>query len=200
MIKYLVDFSEQNNKNVSICLNEAQLTGGDILFLISCSRIIGSQIRSNYKNTMVVHASDLPKGRGWSPYVWQILEGKSELVFSLIEAVDKVDRGPVWHKSKLHIPREAIFEEIADLIAKKQIELIEEGCKLVKAGRMPQKQNGGLTSYYPRRTPSDSAVEPGQTIGEIFDLLRVCDPENYPVFFHYRGRRFSLILKGIEDA
>ena len=34
------------------------------------------------KNNIVVHASDLPKGRGFSPMSWQILEGKNKIKLS----------------------------------------------------------------------------------------------------------------------
>ena len=40
---------------------------GDILFLISCSERIGDAYRQKYRHVLVLHASDLPKGRGWSP-------------------------------------------------------------------------------------------------------------------------------------
>ena len=48
--------------------------------------------------TLVLHASDLPDGRGWSPHVWDVISGKSSLTLSLINAEDSVDTGHIWKK------------------------------------------------------------------------------------------------------
>jgi methionyl-tRNA formyltransferase len=53
----------------------------------------------------------------------------------------------------------------------------------------------GEPSYYPRRTPVESQVQPDQTIAELFDLLRVADPRRFPVFFDHRGSRYVLKLE-----
>jgi len=79
--------------DISLLTCRDELMGGDLLFLISCHEIIGSDIREKYQTTLVIHASDLPNGRGWSPHVWQILEGMNEITVSLLEAVDSVDGG-----------------------------------------------------------------------------------------------------------
>ena len=46
-----------------------------------------------HKNNLVIHASDLPQGKGWSPMPWQIAEGRNDIVFTLFEAVAGVDAG-----------------------------------------------------------------------------------------------------------
>ena len=58
---------------VNIVQKKAQLGGGDILFLISCSEIINAKDRAQYKVSLVLHASDLPQGRGWSPHIWALV-------------------------------------------------------------------------------------------------------------------------------
>ena len=76
---------------VELMQTKAELTGGDILFLISCHEIVSVRDRQKYATSLVIHASGLPEGRGWSPHIWQILEGKHDIVVSLIEAQDEVD-------------------------------------------------------------------------------------------------------------
>ena len=66
---------------------------GDILFLVSCSEIVKKDIRMKFRHTLVLHASSLPKGRGWSPHIWEILNGADQIVISLLEAEDKIDSG-----------------------------------------------------------------------------------------------------------
>lgn len=53
---------------VTIVNRPDQLTGGDILFAISCSDMIRRETRALFRHSLVVHASDLPRRRGWSPH------------------------------------------------------------------------------------------------------------------------------------
>lgn len=47
----------------------------DFCFLLSCSKLISEKELSCNRHNLVVHGSELPKGRGWSPLTWKILEG-----------------------------------------------------------------------------------------------------------------------------
>ena len=42
------------------------------------------------KHSLVVHSSNLPQGKGWSPMTWQIIEGKNKITNTLFEAVSAV--------------------------------------------------------------------------------------------------------------
>ena len=50
-------------------------------------------------------------------------------------------------------------------------------------------------TYYPKRTPRDSEIDPRKSIAEQFDLVRVCDPVRFPAFFYHRGHRYVLKLE-----
>lgn len=54
---------------VRLVHSKSDLSNGDILFLVSCTELIGSDIRSRFKNTAVIHASDLPEGAGATLFV-----------------------------------------------------------------------------------------------------------------------------------
>ena len=54
-------------------------------------------------------------------------------------------------------------------------------------------------SYYPRRTPADSQIDPSQSIASQFDRIRVCDPNRFPAFFELHGKKYKLILEKIDD-
>ena len=43
-----------------------------------------------------------------------------------------------------------------------------------------------------RRSKKDSELNPKKSILENFNLLRVCDNENYPAFFKYKNEIFYL--------
>lgn len=178
---------------------KSELSGGDILFLISCSEIVGSADRSAYRATLVLHASDLPRGRGWSPHIWRLIEGADEITLSLLEAEDKVDSGRIWKKLKFPVPKHALWDEINTRLFEAEIELIDFAVSEFEQVR-PTVQDASIeASYYPRRTPADSQIDTSQSIASQFDRIRVCDPNRFPAFFELHGKKYKLILERIDD-
>ena len=69
--------SNSDNYLISIVSNASEIKKpGDILFLISCTDIVKAKVREMFAHTLVLHASDLPEGRGWSPHIWDVLARK----------------------------------------------------------------------------------------------------------------------------
>ena len=180
--------------NILIVNNSVDIVdGGDFLFLISCHEIIPSSLRIRFKYILVVHASDLPAGRGMSPHIWQILEGKKELIITLLDAADQLDAGDIWMQECVYIPSTALHDEINHIIFMSEIRLIEwalVNCETKSA--YPQK---GASSYYRKRTHQDSQIGIDATFKEAFNLLRVADPVRFPAFIEYEGVRFKIILE-----
>jgi len=198
---YLNKWIEQQRgiHQIELVRKKSELSGGDILFLISCSEIIGNEDRAAYHSCLVLHASDLPLGRGWSPHIWQILEGEKELTLSLLEAEDKVDSGRIWKKIKFQVPKHALWNEINKQLFEKEIELIDLVVNQFEK-ILPESQDLSVTAtYYPRRTPLDSKIDPLQSIASQFDKIRVCDPQRFPAFFEIQGKKYKVILEKIND-
>ena len=198
---HLLAWVDCHNKDhdIELVSKKTQLTGGDILFLVSCNEILNAKDRSSYKVTLVLHASDLPRGRGWSPHIWEIASGATSITLSLFEASDKVDSGLVWKKLHIPVAPTALWYEINQLLFSAELNLMDFA--LTSYGHIkPEEQSSDVQpSYYPLRTPENSRIDPGKTIAEQFDLLRVCDPDRFPAFFEYRGQRFILKLEKFHD-
>lgn len=177
--------------DVSVVSSSSDLAGGDLLFLVSCSEFIGSAIRAQYRATLVLHASDLPDGRGWNPHIWQVTEGRNDLCVSLIEATDPIDTGAIWAQARVTLEGHELHDEINDKLFAAELRLISEAVDGGE-GIIPRQQPDRPASYYRKRTPEDSRIHPGRSIEEQFDLIRVCDPDRYPAFFELRGRRYLL--------
>lgn len=186
------------NNEIELVDNKKRLSGGDLLFLISCNELIDKNIRALYQSTLVIHASDLPNGRGWSPQVWQILEGKSRITVTLLEAEEAVDSGAVWTKISFDLEGHELWDEINDRLFAVELQLMDfavDNFGTIKP--VPQEQI--KTSHYQKRIPGDSRLDPDKTISQQFELLRVCDPERFPAFFEYRGYKYKIILQKCED-
>lgn len=184
---------------IEIVQNKANLNGGDLLFLISCHEIISRNFRDMYRATLVIHASDLPDGRGWSPHIWQILSGRNEIPVALLEVEDRVDGGAIWTRRDLRLEGHELYDEINSKLFAVELELMDFALsQWPTIAPHPQEVRDG--TYYRRRTPEDSRLDPTKTIADQFDLLRVADPQRYPAFFDYRGHRYIIKVEKTESS
>lgn len=197
ILPLLRDWINLNSVGHSIDLinKKNEISNGDILFLISCQELISKAQRNKYKMTLVVHASDLPLGRGWSPHIWDIINGSNYLTVSLISAEDEIDTGKIYKKIKIKIESNELWDEINKKLFLTEIQLMEYAVKSYKHLK-GEKQNLDITpTYYSKRTPIDSKIDPEESIKNQFNKIRVMDPERYPAFFELNGNKYKIILK-----
>lgn len=188
----------KSSHEIGLYRSKSDLLGGDILFLISCSEIVSKYEREKFKETLVIHASDLPKGRGWCPHIWELINGAEEITLSLLEAEDKVDSGDIWKKIKIKVPKSALYQEINELIFDAELGLMDYAVENFSTV-IPYKQPDAEVTYWPKRTPKDSELNIQKTISEQFDLIRVCDSERFPAFFYKDGQKYILKIEKINE-
>ena len=103
--------------------SSADLPGGDLCFYLSYGQIVDQPTREKYKNNLVVHESELPKGKGWSPLTWQILEGHNRIPVTLIEATEHVDGGVIYAQRWIEFEGHELIDEIHNAQAEATYEL-----------------------------------------------------------------------------
>lgn len=191
--------SKEKSHTTDLVNRASDLHGGDLLLLISCNEFVPLDIRKRYSKALVIHASDLPNGRGWSPHIWDIIGGASEITISLLEAQDKIDSGDIWRKIKITVPCNLISREINALLFAAEIELMDFAVQ--NFGNVVPKKQAHLSNgtVWPKRTPNDSEIDINVSISEQFNLLRVCDSKRFPAFFYKDGRKFILTLEVVDE-
>ncbi len=170
----------------------------DILFILSYHKIIKQNTLKKNRHNIVVHASDLPKGKGWAPMFWQILEGKNEIPFTMFEATEGVDSGDIYMKAVLKLTGYELNEELRKKQAEHIIQMCLEFIENYDRYKNPVPQKGE-ESFYPKRNPEDSRLDINKTIQEQFNLLRIADNEAYPAFFEIDGHRYILKIEKVDD-
>ena len=66
-------FSMANLNDINLIhMVQSKSLAGDLLFILSCDRILDMGYLARNKSNLVIHAKDFPKGRGWAPWTWQI--------------------------------------------------------------------------------------------------------------------------------
>ncbi len=179
---------------VALCADKKELTSGDILFLVSCGQIIREAERNRYRAVLVLHASDLPQDRGWSPHIWNIVEGANRITVSLLEARDPLDTGDIWKKVHFDLAGHELLPEINERLFAAELALMTEavdGFGTIE----PTPQAPGAGPHRRQRTAADSRLDPDQTLARQFDLLRVVDNDRYPAFMDYRGARYLIRIE-----
>ncbi len=186
---------ESSGHRVRVACNPDEMTGGDFLFLLSYWGIVKPEVLDRYLHGLVVHASPLPEGRGWSPATWAVLEGRDRLPICLLEASEKVDRGDIYIRDEIGLEGHELLGEWRQSITSKTTALclrfVREYADLL-ANRERQPEAG---TYHPRRRPEDSELDMSKTLAELFPLLRVVDNAAYPAFFDHLGHRYVLKIE-----
>ena len=197
----LIKWKEKNKEihHIDIIYRKEELQKGDILFLISYPKILGKEERSKFKKTFVIHASDLPNGRGWSPHIWELISGCNELTVTLLEAGDEVDAGDIWKKNVVKIPNSSLHDEIDHILFQEEIYLMDYAINNFENIQPTSQKNMGNPTYYRKRTPADSEIDPYISIAEQFNLIRVCNPDRYPAFLKLNGHTYQIQLKKIDN-
>ena len=181
-----------------LCRHHDEIELGDVAFYLGCVRVTPSTVLERNRKNLVVHASDLPKGRGFSPLTWQTLEGENTIPVCLFEACEELDAGSIIFRVDMHFEGHELLGEMRKALGDMHIEL----CTRFLAQHIPPlgTSQTGEPTYYARRTPDDSEIDPGRSLADQFDLLRVVDNEKYPAFFHYRGRQYRLTIEKMEEG
>jgi methionyl-tRNA formyltransferase len=197
--------------NTPVCVWCGNVNGGaldavcengqrDFLFLVSCNEKVSQSVTSRYKHTLVLHGSNLPKGRGWSPIVWDVLNGNNPCWMSLIEAVDEIDAGAIWGKEYFFVDASDTYEDVDAKSFEAQAKLIEwavEHTQEALEQRQPQK---GKPSNHRKRTPKDSQLDTSKSIDEQWNLLRICNPNRYPAYIVKNGWKYYVNLHKAHEV
>lgn len=166
----------------------------DFVFLLSFQEIIKKEFLALNRHNLVVHESALPKGKGWSPLTWQILEGKSRITITLFEADEHVDAGRIYLQKEMAFQGAELVDDLRKIQGEATCTLCLAFVRDYPAVLQTAREQKGEPSFYPRRRAEDSRLDLDKTIREQMNLLRVVDNERYPAFFEWKGNRYYLAI------
>lgn len=172
-----------------------ELKDEDVVFYLGCSQKIPRSVLLRHQHNLVVHESALPRGRGWSPMTWQVLEGKDSIPIVLFEAGEKIDSGPVYLKREFHFKGHELVSELRVVQAVHTMLLCLDFVNGYPEVIERAEHQKGQPSFYPRRGPRDSCIDPDKSIREQFHLFRVADNTRYPVWFEMNGKKYLLRIE-----
>ena len=171
---------------------------GDLCFYLSYEKIIKRKFLKLNIHNLVVHESDLPKGKGWSPLSWQILKGKNKIPITIFEAEEKLDSGRIYSQKFLEYNGKELFKELKKEQWLKTKELILEFINSFQVGGITFRNQSGKETFFKKRSKIDSEIDPEKSIKDQFNLIRISDSENYPNFFKLKGEFYKLVVEKLD--
>ena len=146
------------------------------IFFPHWSNIIPAAIYENFQ-CVIFHMTDLPYGRGGSPLQNLIVQGHQQTVVSAIQCVRELDAGPIYMKWPLSLlgNAEEIYIRANELIEEMIVEILKE--------RPVPRQQVGEVVHFKRRKPEQGDWSAVQSLGEVYDNIRMLDAEGYPPAF-----------------
>lgn len=131
--------------------------------------------------------------------MWEVINGADTLTLSLLEAEDKVDTGVVWLQCEIPVARTDLWYDVNHQLFEAEISLMNRALEEYDYIQ-PYPQNPDVEpTYYRKRTPLDSQLDPEQSVADQFNLIRMCDPDRYPAWFELYGQKYKLRLEKVND-
>tara|TARA_X000001036_G_C20688300_1_gene808495 strand:+ start:2683 stop:3336 length:654 start_codon:yes stop_codon:yes gene_type:complete len=192
--KYLLQELNKNKKIlVNFCKNQNMIQKSSYTFILSSNQIIKKKNLQKSEYNIVIHGSDLPKGRGHSPWSWDIEKGKKFIyltMFLINNNSQKVDSGNILLKKKIKLKGTELIEDLRKLIIDNYVFMVKTYLKNSKKIK-PQPQKGKAT-FYPKRSEKNQKLDIKLSLLKQFNKLRVADNLRYPAFFLYKGQKYIL--------
>lgn len=143
------------------------------VFFFHWSEMVSSDIYENNK-CVVIHTSNLPKGRGGSPLQNQILDGIVESRVNAITMGEKLDCGEIY--ASLPITLQGSITDIWLAMADRAFELIK---KCVRDDPKPTPQMGE-SQIYKRNKNNQLPLDKVNQLIDIHKFIQMLDGESYP--------------------
>ena len=183
-------FNGNDLYNIKKSHNHLEVQSQDIVFILGYTKILDYDFLKSNKLNLVIHESSLPKGKGFAPVQWQILEGVKFIPVCLIEATNEVDSGDIVYRHVIELSGFELYDEIREKQANATIYIISEFLK--KYPDFNREKQSGSDYFYRKRRINDGELDIDKSIKQQFNLLRIGNNEEWPSFFYYEGKKYLI--------
>lgn len=153
------------------------------------------------RGTLNVHDSLLPAYAGFSPIIWALINGESEVGVTAHMMDEQLDAGPIVGQRSVQVgPRDTAID-----LVHATVELIEplvaDSLKFIAEGRTDWRpQDRSKASFFHKRSLEDSRIDwtwPAEDLDRFVRAL--ADP--YPnAYAYYKGERIRIIEASVSDG
>ncbi len=174
-----------------------QIQEGDILFVLGFTRLIPEVSLRKNKFNFVIHESNLPDGRGFSPVAWQVLSGRSIIPVVAFSPTSDFDRGEIFCRDEIILEGHELYEEIRQKQYSATKRLLSRLLADYPHYKPRPQAPGGST--YPRRKPSDQELNLNDSIESQFNVLRTANNALCPAYFIRGGIKYIIKIEKFDE-
>ena len=163
----IISFAKKNNINLFIGNPRKQKISSlfsfkkkKILFSINYLFLIEIDLIKKFEHCINIHGSLLPKYRGRTPHVWSIINNEKFTGITTHYITEKCDEGDIILQKKIPINKNDTGYSILMKFSKLYPQIIIKTIELCLTNKVMRKiQNNNLSTYFPKRNPSDGEID-----------------------------------------
>jgi methionyl-tRNA formyltransferase len=156
----------------------------DLVYLHSYPSLIPADLlkRHRFVNT---HYAPLPRYRGFHGLVWSIINGETQLGYTIHAVGEGIDDGPIYYQHLFAIDENtSIIEAVAHIEDHLRENLLNVFANIVRGLRpIPQDESNAI--YVTRRKPADGLIDWNLSSRRIHNTIRALTPPYTPGAFTY---------------
>ncbi|MGE6791806.1 methionyl-tRNA formyltransferase [Pseudomonas guineae] len=176
--------------------------------IVSCGfpYILSETCISLARYAINVHPTLLPKYRGFRSGAYILMNGETESGITVHFLTAEMDCGDILVQRSFPLTP---FDTPKSMYRKGQVvepSALFEAIQLLKSDSFSViKQDESQASEYTTvRTPSDSQVNPHNSLLELMNEIRACDSDAYPAHFYHKGQKVCIKLwrpeKSVDES
>jgi methionyl-tRNA formyltransferase len=151
--------------------------------------------------TLNVHDSLLPKYAGFSPLIWALINGESEVGVTAHMMDDELDAGDIVVQRAVAVgPTDTatdLFHKTVDLIAPVTTGALD----LIASGRTDfTKQDRSLASFFHKRSAEDIRIDWTWPAEDLERLVRAQSAPYPSAFTYHKGKRLEILAAVVSEG
>ncbi len=134
-----------------------------------------------------LHFSALPKYRGGSPLVWQIINDESEIGVSMFSLTKGIDEGAIWAQRRVPLHPDDYVCDVLERLEDVAVSLLHDTLPgIISKEIRPVPQDPAQATYVSPRGPDDGEIHWNAPARVIFNFIRA-QSRPYPGAFTHLG-------------
>lgn len=174
----------------------------DVCFVLNWYWLFSDQCLQRVPRGFIgVHNSRLPRYRGSSPVVWQMINQEPEIGYSIFTLTNGTDEGPVWAQGAVPVASTTYVGDVLTALETAVAEVFEQLYPEILKGRaqaVPQPDL--IPTYGAARLPDDGEIDFSWPAQRCYDFVRA-QSRPYPgAFTFFQGERVTIWRADLVDT
>lgn len=171
----------------------------DYLISINYRYIIPKEIFSKVEFPLNIHGSLLPKYRGRTPHVWNIINGEKITGITCHKIEETVDTGDIILQEKIKIKKDWTGNDLLKQMQEKYPILLLKSLFKIERGEKLLKQEEESATYFGKRIPEMGYISFYNSYEKIHNFIRA-QAYPYPGAYYYLENGNKIIIDKIKKS